>query len=51
MKPARLTASQFFALLLLLCFPNISSAWHDETHLAVAKAAGYYKWYNAAGPD
>jgi hypothetical protein len=25
--------------------------WHDETHLAVAKAAGYYKWYNAAGAD
>jgi len=32
---------------------NISSAyaWHDETHLAVAKAAGYKKWHNAAGPD
>ena len=28
-----------------------SFAWHDETHLAVAKAAGYRKWYNAAGPD
>jgi hypothetical protein len=26
-------------------------AWHDETHLAIAKAAGYPKWYNAAGPD
>ncbi|MGW8272555.1 MAG: hypothetical protein ACWGN7_04105, partial [Thermodesulfovibrionales bacterium] len=26
-------------------------AWHDETHLAVAKAAGYFKWYNAAGAD
>lgn len=25
--------------------------WHDETHIAVAKAAGYDKWYNAAGPD
>lgn len=25
--------------------------WHDETHLAVAKAAGYAKWYNAAGAD
>jgi hypothetical protein len=29
----------------------IASAWHDETHLAIAKAAGYAKWYNAAGPD
>ena len=26
-------------------------AWYDETHLAIAKAAGYYKWYNAAGAD
>ena len=38
----------FFFILL-----NISSvyAWHDETHLAVARAAGYKKWYNAAGAD
>lgn len=26
-------------------------AWHDETHLAVAKAAGYKKWYNSTGAD
>lgn len=26
-------------------------AWHDQTHLAVAKAAGYEHWYNAAGAD
>ncbi|MEW6584591.1 MAG: hypothetical protein AB1442_03155 [Nitrospirota bacterium] len=25
--------------------------WHDETHLSVAKAAGYKKWYNAVGAD
>ncbi|MGA2732840.1 MAG: hypothetical protein ABSG35_09625 [Syntrophobacteraceae bacterium] len=36
---------------LFLSFPNISLAWHDETHLAIAKAAGYQKWYNAAGAD
>lgn len=28
-----------------------SRAWHDETHLAIAKVAGYSKWYNAAGAD
>jgi len=28
-----------------------ASGWHDKTHLAVAKAAGYEGWYNAAGPD
>ena len=26
-------------------------AWHDETHIAIAKAAGYEKWFNAAGAD
>jgi hypothetical protein len=31
--------------------PALSWAWHDETHLAIAKAAGYQKWYNAAGAD
>lgn len=41
-----------FSLALSLFF-NLSTAfgWHDETHLAVAKAAGYSRWYNAAGPD
>lgn len=32
-------------------FTSTSWAWHDETHLAFAKAAGYEKWYNAAGAD
>lgn len=40
--------SIFFFLMI-----HVSAAfgWHDETHLSVAKAAGYYKWYNAAGAD
>ena len=28
-----------------------SRAWFDETHVAVAKVAGYSKWFNAVGPD
>lgn len=28
-----------------------ASGWNDETHLAIARAAGYAKWYNAAGAD
>jgi hypothetical protein len=28
-----------------------SWAWNDETHIAIAKAAGYDKWFNAAGAD
>ncbi len=36
-------------LLLLSAHPALG--WHDATHLAIAKAAGYEGWYNAAGPD
>jgi hypothetical protein len=39
------------ALVLALLFPTPAPAWHDETHLAVARAAGYAKWYNAACAD
>ena len=39
------------AVLLFLSLPGFSHAWHDKTHLAVAKAAGYPQWYNAAGAD
>ncbi len=44
-------------IMILLCFMNLfilpqrSFAWHDETHLAIARSAGYNKWYNAAGAD
>ncbi|BBO85020.1 hypothetical protein DSCO28_55860 [Desulfosarcina ovata subsp. sediminis] len=37
--------------LTLWIFPAPTWAWYDETHLAIAKAAGYEKWYNAAGAD
>jgi hypothetical protein len=36
---------------LFFTFPLPSYGWNDKTHLAVAKAAGYPQWYNAAGPD
>ena len=38
-------------LLVAVSYPSTSSAWFDETHLAIAKVAGYQKWFNAAGPD
>jgi hypothetical protein len=31
--------------------PKQALAWHDETHLAIAKVAGYHKWYTAIGAD
>jgi hypothetical protein len=47
----RLFKTVAVVVFLFISLPGISNAWHDETHLAVAKAAGYHKWYNAAGPD
>jgi hypothetical protein len=42
----------FIILLILFVFNlDTASGWYDETHLAIAKAAGYSKWYNAAGAD
>src|SRR5512139_506843 len=39
------------ALLVWLACVEGSYAWNDETHIAIARAAGYEKWYNAAGAD
>ena len=38
-------------VIVLISFSGQSLAWHDKTHLAVAKVAGYEMWYNAAGAD
>lgn len=35
----------------VISFAQNSYPWHDETHLAIAKAAGYSKWFNATGAD
>lgn len=32
-------------------FTGSASAWFGKTHLAIAKAAGYRNWYNAAAAD
>lgn len=37
--------------LIFLSLASTALGWHDETHLAVAKAAGYRKWYNSTGAD
>lgn len=39
------------AISIFFLVPSHSSAWHDETHIAIAKRAGYYKWFNACGAD
>lgn len=35
----------------MVLWPGSGGAWFDETHLAVAQAAGWRKWYHAAGAD
>ena len=41
-------------MMIVLCLLSLASqaqAWHDKTHLAIAKAAGFDMWYHCAGPD
>ena len=40
-----------FACAFLFYNPAPSESWFDESHVAVAKVAGYSKWFNAVGPD
>jgi hypothetical protein len=47
----KLKTSAVIALFLILAAAGQAAAWYEETHLAVAKAAGYAKWYNAAAAD
>jgi len=51
MKRFYLQSIVLFFILFVITNPGTVSAWHDETHLAVAKAAGYVKWYDAVGAD
>ena len=41
----------FILAVAIFIFPTSGLAWYDETHIAIAKAAGYEKWFNAAGAD
>ena len=51
MRFPKFLAVMWLLFLVALSYPSTSSAWFDETHLAIAKVAGYQKWFNAAGPD
>jgi hypothetical protein len=51
MRKVRIYSVTVLAITILFVFQSVSSAWHDETHIAVAKRAGYYKWFNACGAD
>ena len=51
MRFPKFLALMWFLFLVSASYPPASSAWFDETHLAIAKVTGYPKWFNAAGPD
>jgi predicted AlkP superfamily pyrophosphatase or phosphodiesterase len=49
-----MSISKITSILIIFFLSSVLSqayGWHNETHLAVAKAAGYKNWYNAAGAD
>jgi hypothetical protein len=51
MKKAKYPIITILAVFFIAIFADNSYPWHDEIHIAIAKAAGYKKWYNAAGAD
>ncbi|RJR23434.1 MAG: hypothetical protein C4582_05380 [Desulfobacteraceae bacterium] len=48
---AALKRSLVFIFLMCFLASNNSYAWFDETHLAIARAAGYDKWFHSCGAD
>jgi len=51
MKKAKYPIVTLFAVFFVISFAGNSYPWHDETHIAIAKATGYKKWYNSTGAD
>jgi hypothetical protein len=51
MKKAKYSILPLLVVFFLASFTGNSYPWHDETHIAIAKATGYKKWYNATGAD
>lgn len=51
MQNTKYSIITLLTILMVIIFADDSHSWHDETHVAIAKAAGYKKWFNAAGAD
>ncbi len=51
MKKSKHPIITLLTFLFVISFSGNSYPWHDETHVAIAKATGYKKWYNATGAD
>ena len=51
MKKTHYLFVTLLSIFLIAAFAGNLYPWHDETHIAIAKAAGYRKWFNAVGAD
>ena len=51
MKTIKYTVITLLSIFFVIGFYGNSYPWYDETHIAIAKATGYKKWYNATGAD
>lgn len=51
MKKIKYSIITLLTVLIVIVMTGSAYSWHDETHIAIAKAAGYEKWFNAAGAD
>ncbi|MBI5055837.1 MAG: hypothetical protein HZB61_04390 [Nitrospirae bacterium] len=51
MKKNKTTLFFFYVSLLIVFNIHPAFGWDDNTHLAAAKAADYYRWYAVVGPD
>jgi hypothetical protein len=51
MKRTYLNTILISTFLFFLIGASLAFGWHDKTHLAISKAAGYENWYNSAAPD
>ena len=51
MKKTKYPIIPLLTVFFIVSFTGILYSWHDETHIAIAKATGYKKWFNATGAD
>ena len=51
MKKTKYLTIPLLTVIFIVSFTGNSYPWHDETHIAIAKATGYKKWFNATGAD
>lgn len=51
MKTIKYPVITLLSIFFVISFYGNSYPWYDEIHIAIAKVAGYKKWYNTTGAD